>query len=101
MASTKIRRFGRASAAALAAVGAIAYCFADLPGGRLNHSPRPIPSAAAAEHAARPLALLAGGGPWLNSPELTPQALRGKVVLVNFWTYSCINSLRPLPYLRD
>jgi len=37
---------------------------------------------------------------WLNSPPLAAGDLRGKVVLVNFWTYSCINSLRPLPYLR-
>ena len=37
---------------------------------------------------------------WINSPPLTPEMLRGKVVLVNIWTYSCINSLRPLPYLR-
>jgi thiol-disulfide isomerase/thioredoxin len=40
------------------------------------------------------------GKPWINGPPLRPQDLRGKVVLVNFWTYSCINSLRPLPYLR-
>ena len=38
--------------------------------------------------------------PWLNTPPLRPEDLRGKVVLVNFWTYSCINSLRPLPYVR-
>jgi cytochrome c biogenesis protein CcdA/thiol-disulfide isomerase/thioredoxin len=37
---------------------------------------------------------------WLNSPPLTPQALKGKVVLVDFWTYSCINCLRALPYVR-
>jgi len=37
---------------------------------------------------------------WLNSPPLSSKALRGKVVLVNFWTYSCINSLRELPYVR-
>jgi thiol-disulfide isomerase/thioredoxin len=37
---------------------------------------------------------------WLNTEPLHPDDLRGKVVLVNFWTYSCINSLRPLPYLR-
>ena len=37
---------------------------------------------------------------WLNSPALTRESLRGKVVLVNFWTYSCINSLRELPYIR-
>ncbi|MDM0033633.1 cytochrome c biogenesis protein CcdA [Variovorax sp. J22P271] len=43
---------------------------------------------------------LAGATEWINSPPLTPEALRGKVVLVDFWTYSCINCLRTLPYLR-
>jgi cytochrome c biogenesis protein CcdA/thiol-disulfide isomerase/thioredoxin len=37
---------------------------------------------------------------WLNSPPLTRDALRGKVVLVDFWTYSCINCLRAIPYVR-
>jgi len=37
---------------------------------------------------------------WLNSPPLTASALRGKVVLVDFWTYTCINWLRTLPYIR-
>jgi thiol-disulfide isomerase/thioredoxin len=37
---------------------------------------------------------------WLNSPPLAPDALRGKVVLVQFWTYTCINWLRTLPYVR-
>src|SRR3954469_25871922 len=37
---------------------------------------------------------------WLNSPPLTPAGLRGRVVLVNFWTYTCINWLRQLPYVR-
>jgi len=37
---------------------------------------------------------------WLNSPPLTPAALRGRVVLVSFWTYTCVNWLRTLPYLR-
>ncbi|HEY4216241.1 MAG TPA: cytochrome c biogenesis protein DipZ [Gemmatimonadaceae bacterium] len=41
-----------------------------------------------------------GGGPWFNSPPLTAVELRGKVVLVDFWTYSCINCLRSLPYVR-
>lgn len=40
------------------------------------------------------------GGPWLNSGPLDAAALDGKVVVVCFWTYSCINSLRVLPYLR-
>jgi thiol-disulfide isomerase/thioredoxin len=37
---------------------------------------------------------------WLNSPPLTASALRGKVVLIDFWTYTCINWLRTLPYVR-
>jgi thiol-disulfide isomerase/thioredoxin len=41
-----------------------------------------------------------GATGWLNSPPLTPATLRGKVVLVEFWTYSCINWLRTLPYVR-
>jgi len=47
------------------------------------------------------LAALLGARQWLNTPPLRPEDLRGKVVLVNFWTFSCINSLRALPYLRD
>jgi cytochrome c biogenesis protein CcdA/thiol-disulfide isomerase/thioredoxin len=37
---------------------------------------------------------------WVNSPPLTMQKLRGKVVLIDFWTYSCINCLRTLPHLK-
>src|SRR3954449_2015566 len=37
---------------------------------------------------------------WLNSPPLTAEALRGKVVLIDFWTYTCINWRRTLPYVR-
>lgn len=43
---------------------------------------------------------LLGATQWLNSPPLTTEMLRGKVVLVDFWTYSCINCLRTLPYLK-
>jgi len=43
---------------------------------------------------------LNGAVAWLNSPPLTRAALRGKVVLVDFWTYSCINCLRSLPYVK-
>ena len=46
------------------------------------------------------LASLSGATAWLNSPPLSREALRGKVVLVDFWTYSCINCLRTLPYVR-
>ncbi|MCU1751826.1 cytochrome c biogenesis protein DipZ [Pseudomonas sp. 6D_7.1_Bac1] len=43
---------------------------------------------------------LDGAVQWLNSPPLTAQGLKGKVVLVDFWTYSCINCLRTLPYVK-
>jgi cytochrome c biogenesis protein CcdA/thiol-disulfide isomerase/thioredoxin len=43
---------------------------------------------------------LAGAVDWLNSPPLTAEGLRGHVVLVDFWTYSCINCLRALPYVE-
>lgn len=43
---------------------------------------------------------LDGATAWLNSPPLPAASLRGKVVLVDFWTYSCINCLRTLPYLK-
>jgi thiol-disulfide isomerase/thioredoxin len=46
------------------------------------------------------LASLERATEWLNSPPLTAQALHGKVVLVDFWTYTCINWLRTLPYVR-
>jgi cytochrome c biogenesis protein CcdA/thiol-disulfide isomerase/thioredoxin len=62
-------------------------------GGDLDAGPKNMPD-------------LSGSGPWIdlanlaNSPALTPAALHGKVVLVDFWTYSCINCLRTLPYLK-
>ena len=43
---------------------------------------------------------LASATAWLNSPPLTAAGLRGRVVLVDFWTYTCINWLRTLPYVR-
>src|SRR2546428_11946310 len=43
---------------------------------------------------------LRGATAWLNSPPLSAAGLRGKAVLVDFWTYTCINWLRTLPYVR-
>lgn len=43
---------------------------------------------------------LSGATAWINSPPLTPESLRGKVVVIDFWTYSCINCLRSLPYIQ-
>ena len=45
-----------------------------------------------------PMPELSGAIAWLNSPPLTREQLRGKVVVIDFWTYSCINCLRALPY---
>jgi thiol-disulfide isomerase/thioredoxin len=46
------------------------------------------------------LPALGGAVEWINSPPLAPPALRGKVVLIDFWTYTCINWRRTLPYVR-
>ncbi len=43
---------------------------------------------------------LSGAVAWLNSPPLTAEALKGKVVVIDFWTYSCINCLRSIPYIE-
>lgn len=48
-----------------------------------------------------PAAELQGISSWINSPPLKIEDLKGKVVLIDFWTYSCINCLRTLPYLKD
>ncbi|HXG81514.1 MAG TPA: cytochrome c biogenesis protein DipZ [Sphingomicrobium sp.] len=47
-----------------------------------------------------PLPSLDGAVTWLNSPPLTREQLEGKVVLIDFWTYSCINCIRTVPYVR-
>ena len=46
------------------------------------------------------LGSLDGAVTWLNSPPLTREQLKGKVVLIDFWTYSCINCIRTVPYVR-
>jgi len=47
-----------------------------------------------------PFPSLNGAVKWLNSPPLTREELKGKVVLIDFWTYSCINCLRSVPYVE-
>ncbi len=65
---------------------------------RFGETPKPaVPPTTAGNYPQFPP--LDGAVTWLNSPPLTPQELRGKVVLVDFWTYSCINCLRSLPYV--
>jgi thiol-disulfide isomerase/thioredoxin len=56
--------------------------------------------AEAAEREPRELAAIGRATEWLNSPRFTAASLRGKTVLVDFWTYTCINWLRTLPYVR-
>jgi cytochrome c biogenesis protein CcdA/thiol-disulfide isomerase/thioredoxin len=67
------------------------------------------PTAALARVTAEPTPALADEGPmpelsgavaWINSAALSRDALRGKVVVIDFWTYSCINCLRALPYVE-
>jgi thiol-disulfide isomerase/thioredoxin len=74
--------------------------------GELHASAPPVLRASAAEfHPALAdegrLPDLGGAIAWLNSGPLNGKSLRGKVVLVDFWTYTCINSLRPLPYVKS
>ena len=57
-------------------------------------------SATAALPIEGPMPSLAGATGWLNSPPLSPAELRGKVVILDVWTYTCINWLRTLPYVR-
>ncbi|GLQ89797.1 cytochrome c biogenesis protein DipZ [Dyella flagellata] len=73
---------------------------------KLVDAARPVPAVQAAVKSGEPLPVegdmpsLDGAAQWLGSPPVTAQSLRGKVVLVDFWTYSCINCIRALPYVR-
>jgi thiol-disulfide isomerase/thioredoxin len=68
--------------------------------GALALLPRPLLGAASRLPVEGELPLFAGATGWINSPPLTPAAVRGKVVLVDFWALTCINWLRTLPYVR-
>ena len=69
-------------------------------------TPMVAPAAETKSQAPSPLPIegelpsFSGAVEWLNSPPLTAADLRGKVVVVEFWTYSCINWLRTMPYVR-
>jgi len=64
-------------------------------------APGAAPSAATDPGAgAPPMPPLDGATAWLNSEPLTRESLRGKVVVIDFWTYSCINCLRAIPYVK-
>ena len=62
--------------------------------------PAPLVASQAALPVEGRLPELMGATAWLNSPPLSSAALRGKVVLVDFWTFGCINCQRALPYVR-
>jgi cytochrome c biogenesis protein CcdA/thiol-disulfide isomerase/thioredoxin len=53
------------------------------------------------DNAQGPMPSLTGAVEWINSPALTNESLKGKVVLVDFWTFDCINCKRTLPYVKD
>jgi thiol-disulfide isomerase/thioredoxin len=84
------RRFIGSAAAALSAARL----------GVIGSAVQQMACAALTERSEGALPSLSGATEWLNSPPLTPAGLRGKVVLVDFWTYTCINWLRTLPYVR-
>jgi thiol-disulfide isomerase/thioredoxin len=80
-------------AGGLAVIGLCVNCALFASGAETSPWSRPAPPRAA-------LQALDGATGWINSPALTREKLQGKVVLVDFWTYSCINCLRTLPYVR-
>jgi len=84
------RRFIRSATAALGAARL----------GVIGSAVQQMACAALTERSEGALPSLSGATEWLNSPPLTPAGLRGKVVLVDFWTYTCVNWLRTLPYVR-
>ena len=85
------RRFIGAAGAAAAALGAARL-------GVIGSAIQQMACAALRNEGTLPS--LSGATEWLNTPPLTPEGLRGKVVLVDFCTYTCVNWLRTLPYVR-
>lgn len=96
------RSIGFIAAAFLAAGATVAVCFGDGVSLAAKSAPSDAEAIASAPLGAstRPLDVLQNAKPWLTALPKGPESLHGKVVIVNFWTYSCINSLRALPYLR-
>ena len=84
------RRFMGAAAAALGAAGL----------GVMGSAVKQMARAAVGLPHEGAIPSLSGATDWLNSPPLTPASLRGKVALFDFWTYTCVNWLRTLPYVR-
>ena len=90
---------------AVAAIAAVQFAIAVSAAGQshnLQTSMKAHPMASATDRSPieGELPSLSGATQWLNSEPLTPASLHGKVVLVQFWTYTCINWRRTLPYVR-
>jgi thiol-disulfide isomerase/thioredoxin len=81
-------------------LGAAAKTIAAAHFGIMSHVRADAASMEANQRASRELVAIGDAREWLNSPRLTSANLLGKLVLVNFWTYTCINWLRQLPYVR-
>jgi thiol-disulfide isomerase/thioredoxin len=81
-------------------IGAAAATLGTARLGLIGSAVQQMACAALAERDEGSLPSLSGATQWLNSSPLTPAGLRGKVVLVDFWTYTCVNWLRTLPYVR-
>ena len=70
-------------------------------------TPTPAPTETSLSEPARPIGVgsgapeLEGISGWINSEPFTLESQRGKVVLIDFWTYTCVNCIRTLPYLRE
>lgn len=96
------RSIGFLAAALVAAGATTAVCFGDALGVAAKSARANVEAVTSVPFGApaRPLNVLQVAKPWLTALPNGPESLRGKVVIVNFWTYSCINSLRALPYLR-
>jgi thiol-disulfide isomerase/thioredoxin len=98
---TQRRSLGFAAAAVVAAAATTAICFGDALGiARSSARASDAITGAPFRTTSHPIDVLQGAAPWLLPADDVPEPLHGKVVVVNFWTYSCINSLRALPYLR-
>lgn len=83
---------GKTATGLTAGIGTLAVIGAILAGGLFGWAPRARAVPATAPE-------FAGISHWINSPPLTMKQLRGKVVLIDFWAYSCINCLRTFPHL--
>src|SRR5262245_42913546 len=68
--------------------------------GMMHKMPTAMEMPAQAQTPVGELSSLSSANEWLNSPPLTAASLRGKVVLIDVWTYTCINWLRTVPYVR-